>query len=538
MPVFSVHSLQSLVGPGCCWPAWNILGLVLSLLVAGGTLLPWISARMTMPDRLSTEPLKDTLLQLNLDASLHSGFGSLTGATEPKLEALVNWLASFTVFLLPALPTFSLKDPAALARRPLHYAAIALVMLLAAAVFSAQLTDVVTGPGKEDRPLDVPGWMAGWLEDPDNTYARRWNFIGHMRVSDSKLMVLVSAPVTLLLCLALLLLTRRTSALHTLLAALLALGMAAFHCFLSTVSLSWMILLAPSSVSTLSLNLRMGIALAEPLLAAALTALALSYLGSLLQRKEVTEEAPTGCRRGATGLATVAALATIGLAMTALALTSDNTMTSLSGHWNTTESTRYKSDCPEGAARNQRRDYPRYYYDDEGVRRVQTTTTTTPAPWPDHCFGVSLDNRLQEAFTSFSLSQLCLSWSHLVLSLLILLAGTKLHRTILLSLGVTIFGSTIATTIFYLISLTDYVIVDANIFIICEVIAGMVVGLGLTLAGCGSFLDLLSALLKTFLAATSLTGLLILSLVAGVIKLARLTVTAPTGNKKVGTLFI
>jgi MFS family permease len=464
---------------------------------------------MRLPDRLSADPLKETLLQMQQNAG-----------QEQELQALIAWLAATTVSLLPTLPTFSLKDPIALARRPLHYAAIALVMLLAAAMFSAQVTDVVTSPGKEDGPEMFPR-----LEEPDNTYARRRSTITYMTVGETKLMVLVSAPVTLLLCLALLLLTRHASALHTLLAALLALAMAAFHCFLSTVSLSWMLLLAPSSITTLSLNLRMGIALAEPLLAAVLTALALSYLGSLAQRKEGTEEPPTRCRRAASGLATVAALATIVLAMTALALNSDNLMTSLSGHWNTTESARYQSDCPEGAARN----YRQYYWDDDGNRRLQTTTT--PASWPDHCFGVSLDSRLKRAFTYFSLSQHGLSYSLLVLGLLVILAGTKLRSTILLVLGIAIFGSTVATTIFYFISLIDYV--DANILIICEVIAGMVVGLGLTFAGCGSFIDLLSALLKTVVATISLTGLLLLSMVGGIIALARLAVIAPTVKEKV-----
>ena len=178
MPVLSVHSLQSLVGPWCCWPVWNIVGLLLSLLVAGGTLLPWISARMKLPDRLSADPLKEALLHMHLDASF-------TGATEQKLQALVAWLAASTVSLLPAIPTFSLKDPVALARRPLHYAAIGLVMLLAAAVFSTQVTDVITGPGKEDGPE-----VFQRLQDPDNTYASRWG-IAYMYVSNTKMMVLV-----------------------------------------------------------------------------------------------------------------------------------------------------------------------------------------------------------------------------------------------------------------------------------------------------------------------------------------------------------
>jgi len=438
----------------------------------------------------------------------------LTGETSNKLVSLASSMTHTTLALLPSPPTGRLDSSIVLPRPTLHLASILLTMLLAAVTFSAQLCDVISNPGTGQTTF-------ARLSDPENTYASRWSSTVFLNLEGSKLILLVSGPVTFLLCLPLLLLTRRSSMLHLLLASLLTPAMAALHSFLAVLFFSWLLLLDPSSISISSLALRITVTLTQPAMASILTALALSYLNSLAHQGTKSEEPASKCRMASTTLVTLGALVTLVLVTVVLTTTSMGLMTSLSGHWNSTESSSYMSDCPDSYHDHQYRDY---YWEGDRVTRPP------PTSWPDHCYGVSLDYRTEASYMMFTISHLCLSFSLLVTSLLVILAGPTIIPTILLCFGIVIFSSAIASTIFYFTSLIEYV--DADILTSCEIILGGVVGLGLCIVSCGAFINALTVLVKIVLFVIHLLGLLLLSLVAGVVFLAKISVTSATSPEK------
>jgi hypothetical protein len=475
------------------WPAWNILGLTLSILVALVAILPVNWTGFTGTLRLALPTVE------------------VSGSTE--ISKTVERMVSSVATLLPHIPlNTSLEVPVVLPRRALHHTLLLLAMVLTAGVFGAQITDAILADQDQD---DSYSYFPS-LTDPDNTYAR-WRTLVGLDLVTSKLVVLICSPVSFLLCLPLLLLTHRSTQLHLLLAAMLALAMAATHSFLSVDSLSWMLLLDATSLSPTSYVLRLAIALAQPLLAATFTALGLSFLQALGGK---SAELSTKWKVCKTSLVTMAALTILVLAMVSLTETSTTLGTSLSTQWNSTEDHRYSRECSKDT-----RSY-RYDYD------YERSTTARPAK-PSYCYDVSLDYRVEAAYNLTNLSLLSLSTSHLLLGLLLLL-GPRLSPAILLVLGIAMFGSAITATISYAASLREYM--DAsNIAWIASpsvaVVFGLLGGIGLCIGGCSTFIALSSFILRLLLLAINLIGLILLTLVGLVTTVAMKATTVASTTK-------
>ena len=164
------------------------------------------------------------------------------------------------IFLLPELPapSFDITATSAVRQQRTRQAAVKIIVLLVAAIFSAQMMDIgrygvfdaVTGLFAKD--------LREKLKDPEDTYAREevWFLFTWLRPEDVKLVRVAAAPITLLLCLPLYFLNRKLSFLNLGLMSLLLIPLGLFYAFLSSSSTIWLLLLAPGKVSQLSLGLR------------------------------------------------------------------------------------------------------------------------------------------------------------------------------------------------------------------------------------------------------------------------------------------
>ena len=164
------------------------------------------------------------------------------------------------IFLLPEFPATSSFDITATSVRQqrTRQAAVKIIMLLVAAIFSAQMMDI----GRYGVFDAVTGLFAKGLrekmKDPEGTYAREeiWILFTWLYPEEVKLMRAAAAPITLLLCLPLYFLNRKLSFVNLGLMSLLLIPMGLFYAFLSSSSTIWLLLLAPGKVSQLSLSLR------------------------------------------------------------------------------------------------------------------------------------------------------------------------------------------------------------------------------------------------------------------------------------------
>ena len=132
------------------------------------------------------------------------------------------------------------------------------------------------------------------LEDPEDRYSfdQGWLPLSlpWLDPTQTKLIGIVVAPVTFLLCCPLLLLNQRLSFASLVISLLLTIPLGFFYAFLSVYTNTWLILLAPSSLSFPSLALRIVIAIAPSITAALFFALKLSYLEIFAKRNKPMEE--------------------------------------------------------------------------------------------------------------------------------------------------------------------------------------------------------------------------------------------------------
>jgi len=161
-------------------------------------------------------------------------------------------------------------------------------MLLVSTMFTAQLIDV--GLTTTDTTTDI----LRRLEDPWETYDAYdpWLLLGYqvpgwLGPAETKLAVIVAAPVTLLLCLPLFFLNRRLSFASLIITSLLTKPLGFLYFILAVYTTNWMILLVPSSLSLTSLALRIVIAILPSIIAALFFALKLSYLENFAKRTKL-----------------------------------------------------------------------------------------------------------------------------------------------------------------------------------------------------------------------------------------------------------
>jgi len=187
------------------------------------------------------------------------------------------------------LPIFDAPSP----HQGPRQTAVGLIMLLVAAMFSAQMLDVgmfgdlglteLFGKGFKDE-----------LKDQEDTYAREgmWFLPSFLWLTpeEAKLMGVAAAPISLLLCVPVFFLNRNLSFVNLVITSLILIPMGLFYAFLSTTSTTWLLLLSPDKVSQLSLILRILGTVFPLIIAAFIFALQLSYIESIAQRNPAAEE--------------------------------------------------------------------------------------------------------------------------------------------------------------------------------------------------------------------------------------------------------
>ena len=175
------------------WTIWNTLGLSLSILCLLCGILP------IPPNWLHYSKIE------------FPNFGDYQSVPRKSKEYFGQFLENLVqVFnaLLP-LPTISsvekigqyLRQPRNLSHRPVHILCVLLSMIICILMFSAQLWYIATTPCTSEHctPLD----------DPEDAFARTW--VESRKVESRKAVILISTPITFLLCIILLLLIRRTT---------------------------------------------------------------------------------------------------------------------------------------------------------------------------------------------------------------------------------------------------------------------------------------------------------------------------------------
>ena len=117
--------------------------------------------------------------------------------------------------LLP-LPSFSSspivdqvkKQPRRITNKPVHILSILLTMMGCIVMFSAQLWYIAT------MDCNTEQGCYNSFEDPNDAFARDFDITKLARVEGRKLVILISTPITFILCIILLLLIRETSELR------------------------------------------------------------------------------------------------------------------------------------------------------------------------------------------------------------------------------------------------------------------------------------------------------------------------------------
>jgi hypothetical protein len=128
------------------------------------------------------------------------------------VELLDNQVKMFRKLLqFPSLSTFAdqvKKQPRKITNKLVHILAILLAMMVCIVMFSAQLWYIAT--------MDCTPELGCYnsFEDRNDAFARDLDITQLARVEDRKLVILISTPITFLLCTILLLLIRETTKLR------------------------------------------------------------------------------------------------------------------------------------------------------------------------------------------------------------------------------------------------------------------------------------------------------------------------------------
>ena len=381
------------------------------------------------------------------------------------------------VFLLPSLPAPSKTDlPTSAAPSPHQrprQAAMGFIMLLVAAMFSAQMFDV----GRYGLFDDLTGLFgkgfAEELKDPADTYAREgmWFLFLWLKPEDVKLLGVVAAPLALLLCVPLVFLNRHLSFVNLVLTSLILILMGLFYAFLSATSTTWLLLLSPDKVSQLSVILRI-LGVVFPLaITAFIFALQLSYVESIALRNATPEETK---KKKKTGVAhhwsenLIVFLSSV-VVTCSFASVAVNLMKSLSIQWTST------------------------LHENENLGWVETS------------------------YLTFALAHLALSASVMVMALLVLLVGKKFTGPTSFFLGLANISASVFTQVYFYRAcggcLREEVEKSFNTMFIFDlsIVLGLFIGIYGILSGLKAFFNLVASLLKMILV---LPLLIVLTIIA------------------------
>eukprot|EP00092_Neocalanus_flemingeri_P031164 GFUD01033855.1.p1 GENE.GFUD01033855.1~~GFUD01033855.1.p1 ORF type:complete len:634 (-),score=107.87 GFUD01033855.1:202-2103(-) len=459
---------------------WNIIGLVLSIPLLLVTLISVLASYSKTGKMIKSQ--------------YFNNLGTNFIPTEPKKEDFVWIFRKYIELfrkLLPVLPLPSvqilnnlddvLKEPRLLTNKPVHVLSIILAMVACIAMFVSQLWDITIAKCNE-------GHTCFFHQDPEGTFARSWVMYGVLGYygSDRKLIILVSTPITFLLCTTLLLLLRKTTVLRMILSGFISLGMGIFF-FLFSIDTSQYIILLGTKMSTLSFILKLVSLMPIPLLAALFMSLAYS---NMIQMMEENEDKRSGkLKAGVLSISIILAIVFFFLSLTSMVTTNLSMIATLQGYW--------------GDACNENE-------------------------YPD-CHG-ELDYQVQNDFTLFSISQVLLTESFLLLSVFITMTGRRITKQSLFFPGLLLFAAASSTITAYFCNINNYVFeafpylkTNGMVFLILPsviTISSLILGFFCVVTGGSVFISFITIIFRVILSIFVLAVLVILTVLDALLNLA------------------
>jgi len=472
------------IGPLNYWPAWNIVGLFFSILLLIFTFLAGLSWY------LQTRNIIDIKLQ-NSGLNIETYLASIGELLSKHLDAALQIIPLPTLAVLKDLD-IKLNYKKDIVNKPAHILFIALAMFTSLGMFSAQLYDQAIAQEKDHS-------------EPDGTFAKSFlrNMILGYNTSDRKVIILISTPVTFLLCAVLLALLRGTNVLRIILSGLISLGVGIFFCLFSVDTVQMIIMLG-TNLSTLSYILKCVTMMPVPLLAATFIALAYSNFTQIQQKTE--EIISSKFKTHFITMFLILSIVLIVLSLIAMISSNIVIMSTVQGFWNSTKDHSNDKEC-------QNDDMNDYGYNDY-YRQENIIKNNSSESKPDKCFTKILDRGVQDDFTFFSISQIMLTECLLFLSIFIITTGKKISMKYLCLPGFLLFYASSATVISYFFAIFNYDLQTNGIpfFILNGTISlsAVVLGFRLFCAGITVLISFIAFLFRIILLITALCIILIL----------------------------
>eukprot|EP00092_Neocalanus_flemingeri_P012466 GFUD01013439.1.p1 GENE.GFUD01013439.1~~GFUD01013439.1.p1 ORF type:complete len:664 (-),score=99.68 GFUD01013439.1:189-2114(-) len=493
------------IGPYYFWPAGNIIGLVLSIL------LLLVTCIFALAFYFKTSKLINSHI-LNYSGTNIKETAAITRELIFKqVEIFSNLLPLPSVQSLGNLDEV-LKQPRLLTNKPVHVMSILLAMVACIAMFSAQLWDIAISECAEEQTCT-------FNQDPDDTFARTrlYGIVGYY-VSDRKIIILVSTPIAFLLCTTLLLLMRGTTVLRMVLSGLISLGMGVFFFLYSLNTVQYIILLG-TKLSNLSFILKLVSMMPIPLLAALFVALAYSNIIQSMEEKK--DDKSSKVKIGLLSISIILSIVYFFLSLASMTTSNLVIMSTVQGHWNTTQEHTWDDEC---------RDNNQVHYDDYGYR-YDTTTSSAPESKPDKCYGKALDWLVQDTFTFFSICQLMMTESFLLLSAFVCMNGRSITKKTLFLPGLLLFAAAISSIISFFRGIVQYDLQTNgfSFFIMNSIntLSALVIGFIFVITGGSVFISFIIIVFRIILSILVFSLILIMTAVDLLLKLPTLTCKTP-----------
>jgi len=484
------------------WGPWNILGLILSILLILWVLISAVSS-YSRATNIWIDPKHCDSSRTKLNESMKS-CGDFLG----NLVDLFN-----TLLPIPSISSFTkfdqiMKNPRKITNKPVHIISVLLAMIICVVMFSAQLWDVATMDCSTELGCNYS------FDDPEDTFARDWDITSHSRVEDRKLVILISTPITFLLCTMMLLLMRGTTVLKMITYILISFGLGVFFFIFSMLSVQYVILMG-LNLSRLSQLLTLVSLMPIPLLAAVFMALAYS---SILQVEEVKDgESPSRSKTCYISISIILAIVFLFLSLATMTSSNLTIMSSMQGHWNTTRDHGWDEEC-----RNKERNNNDGYYWNHHYYSTITTTTAAPEDKPEKCYGKQLHPNVQDELTFFTFSQLFVTESFLFLCLLVFLIGRRISKKSLFIPGLFLFASAISTFIAFFSAVIHYEPIGFVFLLLngINTIAALIIGFICIIIGGPFFISATAVFFRIFLSISVFVFIIPLTLLQSVLTLA------------------
>merc|ERR1719153_1565696 len=479
---------------------WEILGLILSSL-----LLLWVMNSLLM---IYLKKIGDMQFQNSkspegeaLQKSLKVLQKSLNYLETSCGEYLGNVVQLFnSVLPMPDISSVTnanvgqvLKQQRRITHKPVHILLLLLAMIVCVLMFSAQLWFVATSCNTF-YDCEVDGYFA----------RKWWPSLMTRVVEDRILIILISTPVTFLLSTLLILLMKETNVLRMILFIIISLGLGIFFLLFSFSTTQLIILMG--KLPFLPKILTLASLLPVPVLA--IIFLALAYT-NILQLKE--EDSTANLSKSKKYLVPVCIFLSFVICFLSLSTmtVSNLTITSaMQNNWNSTQDHSYDKECREKEE----------YYNNYNYYRTTTTTTFAPTEKPVKCYGKTLDYRVRERMTFFSISQMTVSESLFFFSLIVILSGRRLTKISLFIPGLFLLASAISTCIAIFTgldpNLDDYDISSLFFIMNCLAIFGaFVIGFLCFVTGSSALISFLELVLRLILSSIIFIFIILFSIV-------------------------